>query len=174
MLPSFTEENSSAVGTAFLPSDSLNERRETMNRKFVAVGFNPQRTNAVSTALCVLIAKTCILLFFVVSASKSLSLLITANAADTNRIQREFLFNNCILSQEYSSASKQSRQKTNFFKQKERLTRNRPFQHCSLSLRSGGGVQSLRAAERRVGVWGFLLCQIEEKDFAFACANGEA
>jgi hypothetical protein len=134
MLPSFTEENSSAVGTAFLPSDSLNERRETMNRKFVAVGFNPQRTNAVSTALCVFIAKTCILLFFVVSASKSLSLLITAKAADTNRIQREFLFNNGILSQEYSSASKQSRQKTNFFKQKERLTRNRPFQQSPLSI----------------------------------------
>jgi hypothetical protein len=32
----------------------------------------------------------------------------------TNRIQREFLFNNCIQSQKVSSASKHPRQKTNF------------------------------------------------------------
>jgi hypothetical protein len=34
----------------------------------------------------------------------------------TNRIQREFLFNNCIQSQNLSSASKHQRQKTNLFK----------------------------------------------------------
>jgi hypothetical protein len=39
-----------------------------------------------------------------------------AEALHTNRIQREFLFNNCILSQNLFSASSPSRQKTNFLK----------------------------------------------------------
>jgi hypothetical protein len=118
-----------------------------------------------------LIAKTCILLFFSVLASKSRSLLITieviqnrknkpsqtnfdSNVAirtfdhepsalknklfqtirfmgnvvtlhypsETNRIQREFLFNNCIQSQEFSSASKPPRQKTNLLKRRPAFT----------------------------------------------------
>jgi hypothetical protein len=55
-------------------------------------------------------------LFFHVSASKLCALLITGNALGTNQIQREFLFNNGIHSQNDSSASKPPRQKTNFFK----------------------------------------------------------
>jgi hypothetical protein len=70
----------------------------------------------------------CISLFYSVFASKSRSLLIMDNIISplskwrgvggevTNQFQREFLFNNCIQSQEFSSASKQSRQKTNLFK----------------------------------------------------------
>jgi hypothetical protein len=67
-------------------------------------------------AFCVLMTHSCILLFFHDLASKLRQLLITVNAADTNRFQREFLFNNCIHSQNLSSASKPPRQKTNFLK----------------------------------------------------------
>jgi hypothetical protein len=67
-----------------------------------------------STWLQRFMTETCILLFFSMLASKSQQLLITDYATDTNRIQREFLFNNCIQSQNLFSASKLSRQKTNF------------------------------------------------------------
>jgi hypothetical protein len=64
-------------------------------------------------------AKTCILLFFSVLASKLRSLLITAYVANTNQIQREFHSNVAIATQEFSPASKQSHKKTNLFKQTE-------------------------------------------------------
>jgi hypothetical protein len=69
------------------------------------------------TAFCVFMTEIWFSLFFHVSNSKLQQLLITANAVNTNRIQREFLFNNCIQSQNLSSASKHPRQKTNFLKQ---------------------------------------------------------
>jgi hypothetical protein len=43
----------------------------------------------------------------------------------TNQIQREFLFNNGIQSQNLSSASKHPRQKTNLFKQRHAVTSRR-------------------------------------------------
>jgi hypothetical protein len=84
-------------------------------------------------------AKTCNLLFLLDSASKLAQLLIMnlvgicsplqfgegLGVRFTNRIQREFLFNNCIQSYSIVPASKYSRQKTNFPKPN------------SLSLRSG-------------------------------------
>jgi hypothetical protein len=163
--------------------------------------------NDFSAAFCGFIAKTCILLFFSVLASKLRSLLImnamseTQNsneiqrefdsnvriatfgispapkrprqktnffkqkllslcfcslpqcfgeglgmgvrAADTNQIQREFLFNNCIQSQNISSASKPPRQNTNLFKQKS------PSPSTSLRVQWGGargGVSSWESA----------------------------
>jgi hypothetical protein len=62
------------------------------------------------------IAKICIFLSFSVSASKSEQSLITAYATITNQFQREFLFNNCIQSQEFFSRLSQCPKKTNFFK----------------------------------------------------------
>jgi hypothetical protein len=67
-----------------------------------------------STDLCVLITDLWFLLFFFALASKFQQLLITTYAINTNRIQREFLFNNCIQSQNTMSASKHLLQKTNF------------------------------------------------------------
>jgi hypothetical protein len=97
---------------------------------------------------CVLLAEICTFLFFHISASKFQKLLITAYDVDTNRIQREFDSNVAIATQEFSLASKHLRQKTNLLK---------PFSAplLLLPLRSGGGVLSLRAAERRLG-WGIL------------------
>jgi hypothetical protein len=148
-----------------------------------------------------LIAKTSILLFFSVLASKSRSLLITieviqnrknkpsqtnfdSNVAirtfdhepsalknklfqtirfmgnvvtlrypsETNRIQREFLFNNCIQSQEFSSASKPPRQKTNFLKLfGKACCKSSPLQSELANVMGKGwgwGMLSLRAAER--------------------------
>jgi hypothetical protein len=95
---------------------------------------------------CVFIADSYIFLFLRravpsrrrLSASKSQQLLITIaclaplsncrgeacchfappiGVRSTNRIQREFLFNNCIQSQNIMSASSHPRQKTNFLKQ---------------------------------------------------------
>jgi hypothetical protein len=53
---------------------------------------------------------------------------LSLRAADTNRIQREFLFNNCIQSYTAFSASSHPRQKTNLLKQSI---------SAPLSLRSG-------------------------------------
>jgi hypothetical protein len=61
-------------------------------------------------------AKICISLFFLVSASKPYPLLITDNSAHTNQIQRDFLFNNGIQSYSPIPASSHLRQK------------NKPFQ----------------------------------------------
>ena len=69
-----------------------------MNQKLVAVGFNPQKIDTASTDFRIFMAKICILLFFLVSASKLAQLLIKDYTAETNQIQREFLFNNGILS----------------------------------------------------------------------------
>jgi hypothetical protein len=55
-------------------------------------------------------------LFFHVSASKFIKTLIVNYASETNGMQREFLFNNGIHSQNDSSASSHPRQKTNLFK----------------------------------------------------------
>jgi hypothetical protein len=63
-----------------------------------------------------LITKTCIFLFFTVLASKLAQLLITANADNTNRIQRENLFNNCIHSQNKISRLSRNLEITNFLK----------------------------------------------------------
>jgi hypothetical protein len=65
---------------------------------------------------CVLLAEICIFLFFHISASKFQKLLITANAANTNQIQREFDSNVAIATFEFSLASKHLRQKTNLLK----------------------------------------------------------
>jgi hypothetical protein len=54
------------------------------------------------------IAKTCILLFFLVLASKSGQLLITDKEKDKNQFQREFLFNGAIASQEFFRAWQQT------------------------------------------------------------------
>jgi hypothetical protein len=61
---------------------------------------------------------------------------------ETNPIQREFDSNGGIAPFDTLLASSHPRQKTNLFKQFVLF--------CSLSLRSGGGVLSLRAAERGV------------------------
>jgi hypothetical protein len=82
----------------------------------------------------------CISLFFPVFASKiDYSLIVINNQLPKipNQFQREFLFNNGIHSQNISSASKYSRQKTNLFKQRRAVT----------SRRRHRGVLSLRAAD---------------------------
>jgi hypothetical protein len=88
-----------------------------------------------STGFRHFITKICILLFVQNLASKSVQLLISNYSLETNRIQREFLFNNGIPSQEFLSASKPPRQKTNLFKQRRAVTsrRRKPFpqpQNC--------------------------------------------
>jgi hypothetical protein len=68
------------------------------------------------TTFCVLLAEICISLFFHVSASKLYTLLITDNDVNTNRIQREFLFNNAIASQKALLASNQKPPNSNLLK----------------------------------------------------------
>jgi hypothetical protein len=126
--------------------------------------------DTVSIAFRHFMTEICIFLSFYILASKSRQLLITANTVDTNQFQREFLFNNCIHSQNLSSASKPPRQKTNFLKQRRAVTsrRRKPFLSLKTSapknkllqtklplLAKRGGVLSLRAAEKRVGVRGY-------------------
>jgi hypothetical protein len=108
------------------------------------------------TVLRCFMAKTCISLFFFASASKSEQSLITAYtvktatcvtcAVKTNRIQREFLLNDAIASQEFSPASKHSRQKTNFLKQILVL-----LPSPSTSLRVQWGRRAV-TSRRRIGV----------------------
>jgi hypothetical protein len=83
------------------------ERKEARNKMTI---------NTSSTPFHHFMAKICILLFFLVFASKFRQSLITDNAAITNQMQREFLFNNCIQSQEFFSRLSQHPKKTNFFK----------------------------------------------------------
>jgi hypothetical protein len=64
-------------------------------------------------------------LSFSVVASKSHFLLITTAIRISNQFQREFLVNDAIASQEFSSASKHPLQKTNLLKRKYKI----PF-HC--------------------------------------------
>jgi hypothetical protein len=132
-----------SVGTAFRLSASLNTK-EGQKLKTISTKIAYLILDMNSTAFCRFMAEIWFLLFFLASNSESPKLLITANAvrgvlslraadtatcvtcavrgvlslraADTNQIQREFLFNNCIQSQNISSASKYSRQKTNFLK----------------------------------------------------------
>jgi hypothetical protein len=87
-------------------------------------GF-PTHFQQIFAPLCVVRAEICILLFFLASNSKFKQLLITHNEISsnlqrrfTNQIQREFLFNNCIQSQNLFSASKCPRKKTNLFKRR--------------------------------------------------------
>jgi hypothetical protein len=87
-----------------------------MNRKFVAVGFNPQKIDRDSTDLCGFIAKTCIFLFFIASYPKLAQLLITSEAIQTNRIQREFYSNVAIRTQKSASYSRLFAKLTNLFK----------------------------------------------------------
>jgi hypothetical protein len=103
----------------------------------------PTLFRQIFAAFCVLIAETYISLFFHFSASKLARLLITNTAIITNRIQREFLFNNCIQSQEFSSASKHSHQKTNFYKQISALLSSPKWRGVGGEV----GVLSLRAAD---------------------------
>jgi hypothetical protein len=67
-------------------------------------------------AFCVFMTEICILLFFFVSNSKLVKLLITPNPTSTNRIQRNFDSNVAIWTFETSPASKHPRQKTNLLK----------------------------------------------------------
>jgi hypothetical protein len=127
-----------------------------MKHKFVAVAFNPQKIDGGvlslraadrdSTDICGFMTKICILLFYSVSrravtsrrrtASKLRTLLITANASNTNRIQREFLFNDAIASQEFSSASKPPHQTY------------KPFQTFFLRV-----LRAFVVNQKRTGVW---------------------
>jgi hypothetical protein len=91
--------------------------------------------DAASTDFRSVIAKICILLSFSVLASKLTQLLITTETERTNRIQREFLFNNGIQSQKFLSASKHPRQKTNLYKQRCAVT---PLSIVSLRTLWGG------------------------------------
>jgi hypothetical protein len=76
----------------------------------------PTPFQQIFAAFCVLMTDSYIFLFFCNLASKFQQLLIIANAADINRIQREFLFNNCIASQNYFSSLSQCRKNPNFLK----------------------------------------------------------
>jgi hypothetical protein len=72
-----------------------------------------------STAFCDFIAKIWFFLFFLAAASKSYQLLIVTNGKSSenpNHIQREFLFNNGIHSQNTLAASKLLPEKTNLYK----------------------------------------------------------
>jgi hypothetical protein len=96
-------------------------------------------------------------LFFHVSASNiNIKLIVTKVKifGNPNQFQREFDSNVCIATFETVLASSTPSQKTNFFKQSL---------FCSLPLRSGGGVLSLRAAEKRAGDGGCFHSQTESK-----------
>jgi sigma54-dependent transcription regulator len=74
-------------------------------------------------AFHILIADSCIFLCFLAAAPKLPSLLITTSSSkskNSNRIQREFLFNNGIQSQNLSSASKHQREKKQTFSNEAR------------------------------------------------------
>jgi hypothetical protein len=78
-------------------------------------------TNNFSAASCSFIAKIWFLLSFSVPASKFPSLLITDKTSisrNTNRIQREFLFYEAILSHSLLAASSHQRQKNKPFQTK--------------------------------------------------------
>jgi hypothetical protein len=55
--------------------------------------------------------------------------------SETNQIQREFLFNVRIATQEFSSASSPPRQKTNLFKPRRAVTSRRRKEACCQSCR---------------------------------------
>jgi uncharacterized protein VirK/YbjX len=98
-------------------------------------------------AFLLLIAKTCIFLFFSVSASKFVSLLITTEALSTNRIQREFYSNNAIASQEFSPASKHPLKNDKPF-QTEACCHFAPPRALLHSIAKRGDLLSLRAVKR--------------------------
>jgi hypothetical protein len=133
MLPSYLEET---VGTRFFASVVL-ERRDYM-RNHDAMKLTAFQQNF--AAFCTLMTEICISLFYFVSYSKSRTLLITGYAAETNRIQREFLFNNGIQSQNFFSSVSQCPLESNLLKPKR-------FQ-APLS------IVSLRTLWGGVGGWG--------------------
>jgi hypothetical protein len=124
------------------------------------------KTNDFSTAFCVFMTEICIFLFYFVSASKLSSLLIKANAAKTNRNQREIDSNGAIATSDFISYSTMFAKLTNLFKQKGRKSRPyfpSPFGEglgvrftnrmqmdflFNNRIQSQRGVLSLRAAEK--------------------------
>jgi hypothetical protein len=108
------------------------------------IQFNTASTRfqQIFATFCIFITKTCILLFFQILASKLNQLLITTETLSTNRFQREFHSNVAIATQEFFLASSHPRQKTNLPK---------PLASMFPSP-NGGGVLSLRAAEKGLGV----------------------
>jgi hypothetical protein len=92
-------------------------------------GGTKMMTNDFSADFHRFMTEICILLFLRtavtsrrrLSASKSQKLLIMDDAVKTNQIQREFDSNVAIATQEFSSASKHLREKTNFFKQRRAI-----------------------------------------------------
>jgi hypothetical protein len=103
-------------------------------------------TSNFSAAFCSFIAKICILLFFTVSASKLVQLLITAYDTHTNRIQREFHSNVRIATFGASLASSHPRQNSNFFN-RELLS----LCFCSLPQCFGEGLgMGVRAETNRI------------------------
>jgi hypothetical protein len=114
----------------------VSERRRQMNQISLKNPFNAfgHGFNMFSTCLQHLFAFYSRSLLIFVSASKLQQLLIGMNAQifkNSNRIQREFSFNDAIASQNLFPASSHPRQKTNLLKL---------------------GVLSLRAADKRLGV----------------------
>jgi hypothetical protein len=94
-----------------------------------------------SKVFCVLLLDSCISLFFLAFASKKFQLLIAINhpfPENSNRIQREFLFNDAIASQKLFSCLRQCHEKTNLFKRRRAVTLRRRQR----------GVLSLCAADR--------------------------
>jgi hypothetical protein len=79
-------------------------------------GRLPTHFQQIFAAFFALMAKTCILLFFLNLASKLRALLITTETLSTNRIQREFHSNVAIATFEFFLASSHPRQKTNLLK----------------------------------------------------------
>jgi hypothetical protein len=67
-------------------------------------------------AFCVLMANSCVFLFFLNLASKSRALLITDYTTDTNQFQREFDSNVAIATQELFSYSRFFAKLTNLLK----------------------------------------------------------
>jgi hypothetical protein len=79
-------------------------------------GDYPRPFQQIFAAFCVLMAEIWFLLFFQKLASKSEKLLIMSNRCLSNGIQTNFDSNVAIRTFEFSSASKQPHQKTNFLK----------------------------------------------------------
>jgi hypothetical protein len=98
-------------------------------------------TNNFSPPFRHLIAEIWFSLSFSAIASKFSQLLITTAIRISNQFQREFLVNDAIASQEFSSASKHPLQKTNLLKRKYKI----PF-HCE----AGRPAVTSRGQEGRV------------------------
>jgi hypothetical protein len=115
VLPSFIEENSSAVGTMSVRCFEGKESSEIMTTQIISESMAVFQQ--IFAAFCVLIADLCILLFFQNFASKLLQLLIT-NAAPES--QKTNLFKRTLIQMSLYGhlTTSHSRQKTNFLKPK--------------------------------------------------------